>query len=72
MPTLSLKKIFIAIIGIVILAHLKEILYAFGSVYLWFSKGLGAINDFSEGAQAAISVAAIGVIIVVTLRVFKQ
>lgn len=72
MPKLSLKKIFIAIIGIVILVHLKKILNAFGSVYLWFSKGLGVINDFPEGAQAAIAVAAIGVIIVVTLRVFKK
>ena len=72
MPTLSLKKIFIAIIGILILIHLKDILRAIQPAYFWFCESLDGINGFESGAQAAIAVAAIGVIIVVTLRVFKK
>ena len=72
MPTLSLKKIFIAIIGILILIHLKDILRAIQPAYFWLCESLDGINKFESGAQAAIAVAAIGVIIVVTLRVFKK
>ena len=72
MPTLSLKKIFTAIVGVLILIHLKDILRAVQPAYFWLCESLDGINEFESGAQAAIAVAAIGVIVVVTLRVLKK
>jgi len=72
MPKLSLTKIFAAIVGIIMLLHLREIFGFIGSVFGWFAESLQFMRDFPEGAQAAIAVAMIGVIIVVTLRVFGK
>ncbi len=55
MPTLSLKKIFIAIAGIILLSHLKDITRAIQSIYLWFGESLDGIRNFDKGAQAAIA-----------------
>ena len=56
MPTLSLKKIFLAITGIIVLWHLKAILNGFQSIYEWFCDSLNGLRDFDEGAQVAIAV----------------
>lgn len=72
MPTLSLKKIFTAIIGILILVHLKDILRGVQPVYLWFCDSLDGLRDFEDGAQAAIAVATIILIVVLALRVFNK
>jgi len=55
MPTISLKKIFTAIAGILILVHLKNILRAIQPVYFWLCDSLDGLRDFEEGAQAAIA-----------------
>ncbi len=55
MPRLSLAKIFLCIVGVIALAHLKNILECIGLVYEWFAESLGFIRDFPEGAQAAIA-----------------
>ena len=72
MPTLSLKKIFTAIFGIIILIHLKDILRGIKPAYFWLCEGLNGIRDFEDGAQAAIAVTIICLIVVLALRVFNK
>lgn len=72
MPTLSLKKIFTAIIGVLLLIYVKDILRAFQPAYFWLCEALNEINEFESGAQAAIAVAAMGLIVVIALRVFGK
>lgn len=69
---LSLKKIFTAIIGVLILIHLKDILRAVQPAYLWFCESLDGLNEFESGAQAAIAVMVIVLIAVLALRVFAK
>lgn len=72
MPTLSLKKIFTAIIGILILIHLGDILRALQPAYIWLCESLEGINEFQSGAQAAIAVCVLVLIVVLALRVFNK
>ena len=72
MPTLSLKKISLAIMGIIALAHLRDILRVFQSVYAWLSKSLNGLNNFPEGAQAAIAFLSILLAIVLLLRFYER
>jgi hypothetical protein len=72
MPTLSLKKIFTAIIGIIVLLHLRDILRVFQSVYAWLGESLEGLNSFSEGAQTAIAFCLILLAVVLTLRIFNK
>jgi len=55
MPKLSLTKIFTAVVGIIMLLHLRGIFEFIGSVYEWFADSLTFMRDFPEGAQAAIA-----------------
>jgi hypothetical protein len=68
MPTLSLKKIFTAIIGVLILIHLKDFLRGVQPAYLWLCESLDGIRDFEDGAQAAI---AFYLIMLVVVCIFK-
>ena len=68
MPTLSLRKIFTAIIGILILIHLGDILRAFQPVYIWLCESLAEFRNFPRGAQAAI---AFYTIILIIILIFK-
>jgi len=68
MPTLSLKKIFTAIIGILILIHLKDILRGVQPAYFWLCESLDGIRDFEDGAQAAI---AFYLILLIIVLIFK-
>ena len=72
MPTLSLKKILTAIVGVIILIHLKDILRAVQPAYFWFCESLDGLRDFDEGAQAAIAVTTIILIVVLVLRAFNK
>ena len=72
MPTLSLKKIFTAIIGTMILINLKDILRGIQPAYFWLCESLDKIRDFDEGAQAAIAVVTISLIVVLALRIFNR
>ena len=72
MPTLSLKKIFTAIIGVLLLIYLKNILMAFQPAYFWLCEALDGITEFEDGAQAAIAVAVMGLIVVIVLRGFGK
>ncbi len=72
MPTLSLKKIFTAIVGILFLIHLKDILRGLQPAYFWFCDSLYALRDFEEGAQVAIAITTIILIVVLALRVFNK
>ncbi len=68
MPTLSLKKIFTAIIGILILIHLKDFLRAVQPAYLWLCESLSEFRYFPRGAQAAI---AFNLILLIIVLIFK-
>ncbi len=69
---MSLKKIFTAIFGVMFLIHLKDILRAFEPAYFWFCDSLDGLRDFEDGAQAAIAVATLILIVVLTLRVLNK
>ncbi len=68
MPPLSLKKIFTAIIGVLILIRLGDILRAVQPAYLWLCESLAELRYFSRGAQAAI---AFNTILLIIILIFK-
>jgi hypothetical protein len=68
MPSLSLTKIFIAIIAVIILLHLKNILGVISQIYEWFSESLSFTRDFPEGMRAAIAFCSI---LLVMVYIFK-
>lgn len=72
MPRLSLKKIGIAIVGIIILTHLKQILRAFQPIYIWFCESLNGLNHFPEDAQTAIAFALVLLFIVLITKTKKK
>ena len=72
MRELSLKKVFAAIAGIIVLCHLKGILDALGTIYAWFSESLSAMNDFPEGAKAAIAMSLILLAIVIAFKTLNK
>jgi len=69
---ISLKKIGIAIIGIIILFHLREILAAVGAVFRWFGDRLAFIDNFPDDAQATIAFCTIILIVVIVLKAMKK
>ncbi len=69
---MSLKKIFTAIIGVMFLIHLKDILRGLQPAYFWLCDSLHGLRDFEEGAQVAIAVTTIVLIVVLALRVFNK
>jgi len=72
MPKLSLEKLFAAILGVILLLHLKEILGLLTPIYEWFCHAFDTFYDFPRGMQAAIAVAWIALFIVLALRIFKR
>ncbi len=72
MPTLSLKKIALIVIGIIVLFHLKAILHALASVYAWFGENLAGMRDFPAGARAAIAFATLLLMLVLVCKHLDQ
>ena len=72
MPQLSLKKMAIAIIGIILLVHLGEILDNIEAIRRWFIDHLAFIDDFPDGAQAAIAFYSIVLIVVIVLKTMRK
>ena len=72
MDKLSLRKIAAIIIGIIALCNLKEILRAFGRIYEWFADSLWAIRDFPEGAQTAIAILLIVLVVVLIAKAMNK
>lgn len=69
---ISLKKIAVIILGIIALAHLDQLLYKLDRIYRWFAESLEPIEDFPEGAQAAIAFLSILLCLVVLLKIFDK
>ena len=72
MPTLSLKKIFIAIAGIMVLSHMNDILRAIQPIYSWFGESLDGVRNFDDGLQTAIAFLSILFVLVYIFRTFKK
>jgi len=72
MPKLSLVKIFAAIIGIILLLHLREILEFIGTVYEWFAESLEFMRHFPDGARAAIAYLTIILVIVIVFKTIDK
>ena len=72
MPTLSLKKIFIAIAGIILLSHLKDILKAIQPIYIWFGESLDGVRNFDDGLQTAIAFLSILFVLVCVFKTFNK
>ena len=72
MQNLSLQKIFLAIVGIIALCHLDKILDAIGAIYCWFGDRLAFIDDFPDGAQAAIAFSSILLIVVIVYKTMNR
>ncbi len=68
MPKLSLIKIFAAIVGIIVLLHVKNILEVIGHIYEWFARSLRFMRNFPQDAQAAIAFCSI---LLVAVLIFK-
>ena len=64
MPPLSLWKIYSLIIAVILLLHLKSVLWAISRIYNWFTISLGYMSDFPKGAQAAIAFGLIAFVLV--------
>lgn len=71
-PKLSLTKIFLAIIGLIILFHIKDVLKVFRQIFSWFSESLSFINDFPEDAQAAIAFCSILLVVVIIFKTVNK
>ena len=72
MAPLSLTKIFAAIVGIIALFHLGRILNVIKSLYMWLCESFEGMNDFSEGARAAIAMSLVLLGVVTTLRILEK
>lgn len=68
MPTLSLKKIMLAILGVIALVNLNEILNALAPVLEWFRNSLFGLYEFPRGAQTAIAFLTIVLIVVIIAK----
>ena len=69
MPTLSLKKLFSAIAGVIILIHLGDIRRMLQPGYIWLGESLRGLNDFPEGAQTAIAICVLLLVVVVIFKI---
>ena len=72
MPPLSLSKIFIAILGILALAHLKEIFSALAPVGWWFRDSLFGMYNYPAGAQTAIAFLSIVLVVALIVKHFAN
>jgi hypothetical protein len=72
MPQLSLKKILTAIVVIIILVHLGEILDNIEAIRHWFVDRLRFVDDFPDGAQAAIAFCSILLIVVIVFKTINR
>ncbi len=72
MPTLSLRKIAIAIAGFLILINLKKILRVFQPAYTWFAESLNGLNQFPKDAQTAIAFALVLLFVVLITKTLKK
>jgi len=71
MPPLSLKQIFLAILGILALIHRTEIFEALEPIGWWFRDSLFGLYDFPRGAQTAIAFLSL-VFLVVAIVKYKS
>lgn len=71
MPPLSLKRIFLAILGVLALLHRQAIVHALEPIGLWFSDSLMGFYDFPKGAQSAIAFFSL-VLIAVLISNYRQ
>jgi hypothetical protein len=69
---LSLKKLFLAIVGLIVLFHIKDVLRVVRQILNWFSESLSFINDFPEDAQAAIAFCSILLIVVIIFKTVNK
>jgi len=72
MPKISLTKIFAAIIGIIVLLHLKEIFEFIGNICEWFARSLRFMRHFPPGAQAMIAYLTIILVIVLVFKTINK
>ena len=72
MQNLSLKKISIAIVGIIALFHLDEILDFIRAVFHWFGDSLALMHNFPDDAQAAIAFCTIILIVVIISKTINR
>ena len=71
MAPLSLKKIFLAVLGILAIRHRHAIVNALEPFGLWFRDSLLGFYNFPKGAQSAIAFFSL-VLIAVLISNYKQ
>ena len=69
---MSLKKIFTAIAGVMVLFYFKDILRILEPLYFWLCDSLSEVRNWDEGLQATIAVTTLVLIVVLTLRAFNK
>jgi len=68
----SLRKIGIAIVGLIALMHLSRIKAAVRPILEWFREALGGFHNFSSGAQTAIAFFTIILLVVILSKRFGK
>mgnify|MGYP007030179222 CR=1 FL=1 len=71
MPPLSLKKIFLAVLGVLVLIHRRAMVNALEPFGVWFRDSLLGFSDFPKGAQSAIAFFSL-VLIAVLISNYRQ
>ena len=69
---MSLKKIFTAIFGVIVLINLKNVIGLIEPFYEWLCDSLYEIRYWDQDMQAVIAVTIIIAIVFLTLRIFNK
>lgn len=72
MQPISLKKIFIAILGVVALVNLRDIRQGLEPFWWWFHESLLGLHNFPRGAQTAIAFMTMILVFVLLFKHFDK
>jgi hypothetical protein len=62
----------LAIIGLIILFHIKDVIGVIRQIYNWLEESLEYMRDFPEGMQAAIAFCSILLIVVLIFKTVNK
>jgi hypothetical protein len=60
------------VVVIIVLANLKVISKTFQSIYQWFAESLDGLNNFPEGAKAAIAFCSVLLVVVMVFKLIQK
>ena len=72
MKKISSSKVVIIIAVMILMINLRPILKCGGVFFEWFAKSLTFLNQFPEGAQAAIAFTSILLVVVIIFKLIQK